>query len=304
MARASRPQRLQLAEGERRRLARAHSPVSVDGQAVVPSPRHSGSRRFAARRWASRPGGPRVSWYFGVPAADAARRQAERGRAAAAAISTPPHCSTAPPQQAAGRENDAGRRRPPAPSSPGRAPPRFSSYSSAIRKSWRFVAAVAPSFPRPPRRARARSAPARRSASRWTAPSAIAAVISSVRPSRTSSATRALATITSTAATRPPPIRGSRRWLITPRRTLERMLRACACLTPAEELDKSGRSSRPRRRVQRREHEVARVGDLQGDPGRLGVAELADQDESGSWRTRAGAPRGTSTACRSRPPAG
>jgi hypothetical protein len=62
-------------------------------------------------------------------------------------------------------------------------------------------------------------------------PSSIASVISSVRPSRTRSATRAVFTITSTAATRPPSNLGRRRWLMTPRRTPASTWRTIACFS-------------------------------------------------------------------------
>ena len=110
------------------------------------------------------------------------------------------------------------------------------------------------------------------------APSSIASGISSARFSRISSAMRALLTITSTAAIRPPPTRGSSRWLITPRRTPARIERTCWLLFGREELDHPADRLGRVERVQRREDEVARLGRLQRRLRRLGVAELADQD--------------------------
>ena len=48
---------------------------------------------------------------------------------------------------------------------------------------------------------------------------------------------RAFMTITSTAATRPPPICGSSRWLTTPRSTPARIARITSCFTAREEVD-------------------------------------------------------------------
>ena len=45
---------------------------------------------------------------------------------------------------------------------------------------------------------------------------------------------RLFVTITSTAATRPPSIRGSRRWLMTPRRTPAMIERIIGCFTPGK----------------------------------------------------------------------
>ena len=61
-------------------------------------------------------------------------------------------------------------------------------------------------------------------------PSAIASGTSSGLFSRISSWTRAFATITSTAATRPPPTRGSSRCEMTPFSTPARIDRTCGCL--------------------------------------------------------------------------
>src|SRR5579884_2015880 len=103
--------------------------------------------------------------------------------------------------------------------------------SSAMRKSCRFEAALA-----------AISRSTFSSSTSWISafenvciwkksPSAIASVISSGLLSRMRSAMRAFAIITSTAGTRPPPTRGSRRWLTTPRSTPARIDRMSCCLT-------------------------------------------------------------------------
>ena len=112
-------------------------------------------------------------------------------------------------------------------------------------------------------------------------PSAIASGISSVRRSRISSAMRALLTITSTAGIRPPRRRGSNRWLTTPRRTPARMETDLRLLLRREELDHAPDRLGGVERVQRREDEMARLRGLQRDLSRLGVAELADQDDVG-----------------------
>ena len=89
---------------------------------------------------------------------------------------------------------------------------------------------------------------------------------------------RVFVTITSTAATRPPSMRGRRRWLTTPRRTPAMIERIICCFAFGEELDHAADRLGRIDRVQRREHEVARLGGLQRRLRGLGVAKLADQD--------------------------
>ena len=96
--------------------------------------------------------------------------------------------------------------------------------------------------------------------------------------SRISSSIRLFAIITSTAATRPPPMRGSSRWQTTPLRTPARIERICGLLDRREELDIAADRLGRVDGVHRREHEVAGLGRLQRGLGRLGVAQLADQD--------------------------
>ena len=77
---------------------------------------------------------------------------------------------------------------------------------------------------------------------------------------------------------RPPPMRGSRRWLTTPRRTPARIERICCCLPGGEELDHPADRLGGVDRVHRREDEVARLGRLERGLRGLRVAQLADQD--------------------------
>src|SRR6185312_16367747 len=105
----------------------------------------------------------------------------------------------------------------------------LSDRSSATRKSWRLPAALAAvSRSTSPRTTRSISARSNVCMPKYS-PSAIASTISSERLSRIRSATRALVTITSTAATRPPPARGSNRCETTPRSTPAMIERICCC---------------------------------------------------------------------------
>ena len=113
--------------------------------------------------------------------------------------------------------------------------------------------------------------------------------------SRMSSWMRLLATITSTAATRPPPIFGRRRCETTPRSTPARIERTCGCLT-------AGKNSTRRRRLGRvdrvhgREHEMARLGGLQRRLGGLGCrAARRSGSRPGPGAAPGGEPRGTSS---------
>ena len=115
---------------------------------------------------------------------------------------------------------------------------------------------------------------------------------------------RAFMTITSTAATRPPPMRGSSRWLITPRSTPASTERICCCFAGREELDHAADGLGGVDRVQRREDEVARLGRLERGLRRLGVAELADQDRVRVLAERAPQRLGEALRCRARPRAG
>ena len=92
---------------------------------------------------------------------------------------------------------------------------------------------------------------------------------------------RALLIISSTAATRPPPLRGRSRCEITPRSTPAMIERICCCFAAREELDHAADRLGGVDRVQRREDEVAGLGGLERGLRGLGVAELADQDRVG-----------------------
>ncbi len=98
---------------------------------------------------------------------------------------------------------------------------------------------------------------------------------------------RALTTIASTTATRPPSMLGSSRCETTPRSTPAMIERICCCLP-------SGKNSIMRPTVSaasivcmRREDEVARLGRLQRGLGGLAVAQLADHDRVGVLSERA-----------------
>src|SRR5712691_1143460 len=105
----------------------------------------------------------------------------------------------------------------------------FSECSSKTRKSWRFVAALAAtSWSTWPETTRSMSAVEKDCMSK-NDPSAIASVIDSGWLSRMRSAMRVLVTITSTAAMRPPSMRGMRRWLTMPRRTPAMIERIICC---------------------------------------------------------------------------
>ena len=108
-------------------------------------------------------------------------------------------------------------------------------------------------------------------------PSATASEISSVRSSWIRSEMRAFVTMTSTAAIRPPPTRGSSRWLTTPENAREHRANLLL-LAGREELDHPADRLGGVDRVHRREDEVAGLGRLKRGLRGLRVAELADQD--------------------------
>src|SRR3954465_7081408 len=112
------------------------------------------------------------------------------------------------------------------------------------------------------------------------APSSIASLIASGLFSRIRSAIRTLLTMTSTAATRPPSIRGTKRRLTTPRRQGVAGAAARAprhdradhlLLRLGEELDHPAERLGGVDRVQRREHEVPRFRSLERCLRGLGV---------------------------------
>ena len=154
----------------------------------------------------------------------------------------------------------------------------FSAYSSATMKSCRLVDAFAATSDR------------RCPSSTWSisacwnvcisknSPSAIASVISSGLFSRIRSAMRALLTITSTAATRPPPISRQEALRDHAAQDAGHDRADLLLLALGEELDHAADRLGGVDGVQRREDEVARLGRLQRGLRRLGVAQLADQD--------------------------
>ena len=109
-------------------------------------------------------------------------------------------------------------------------------------------------------------------------PSAIASVISSALSSRIRSAMRALLTITSTAATRPPPIARQEPLADHAAQDAGEDRADLLLLVRREELDHAADRLGRVDRVHRREDEVAGLGGLERGLRGLGVAELADQD--------------------------
>ena len=98
---------------------------------------------------------------------------------------------------------------------------------------------------------------------------------------------RCSSTITSTAATRPPPMRGRRRWRDDALEHAGEDRAHLRLLDRREELDQPADRLGRVDRVHRREHEVAGLGGLQRRLGRLAVAQLADQDHVGVLAQRA-----------------